>query len=90
MFIIPGGGGDISVWHCIGNGCEGAKKGCKISVKESDLKLQYPHTSGMQKCEGHLQTIQTSDKEDQIEEMLEDDEGSSVLPEEDYNFKMFD
>ena len=58
----------------------GEKKGCKITVIGKELKLAYPHTSSMHKCDHKAQgqiSAETEKKDDHVDgtEGEEDDDG---------------
>ena len=56
LFLKHSGEGDGTKikWYCEYKGCKGETKGCKIMTTGNELKLAYPHTKNMHKCDGHF------------------------------------
>jgi hypothetical protein len=50
-----GANGDRSTWFCDSLGCKAESKGCKIQTTGEELKLVYPHTGSMHKCNYYTQ-----------------------------------
>ena len=73
--------GQNSTWYCDNQGCKGDKKGCKITTTGDELKLAYPHTRGMHKCNDYTPT-------EEMEGNAEESEGEEEV--DGGMFSMFD